>query len=143
MAKPLHRASPAVWGPQTGSSTPGTLGSGVGVSSGGNCPERCYRVKEGGEQAGFAGSHLLLSCARFLQGLPGSRGMPVARETEWPRIPMRDWSFLLEPPSPPFSSCPSFVPWCRNAVTGEGGPAQTLQSWRPWLCQRPARQKRF
>jgi len=33
-AKPLHRASPEVWGPQTGSSAPGTLGSGLGVSSG-------------------------------------------------------------------------------------------------------------
>lgn len=55
LAKPLHRAGPAVWGPQTGSSALGTLGSGLGVSSGGSHPERCRGVKEGGEQAGFTG----------------------------------------------------------------------------------------
>lgn len=62
MAKPLHRAGPVVWGPQTGSSASGALGSGLGVSSGGSRPECCRGVKEGGEQAGFAGISLLFSC---------------------------------------------------------------------------------
>lgn len=46
-AKPLHRASLVVWGPQTGSSTAGTLASGLGVSSSeGSRPKCCCEVKE-------------------------------------------------------------------------------------------------
>lgn len=88
LAKPLHRAGPAVWGPQTGSSALGTLGSGLGVSGGGSHPERCRGVKEGGEQAGFAGSHLLLSsCASSLPRPCGaSRGVEGCLWQEGPSV---------------------------------------------------------
>lgn len=106
-AKPLHRAGPAVRGPQTGSSAPGTLGSGLGVSSGGSRLQHCRGVEQRGEQAGFAGSRLsppLLLCQflpKSLRGLLGSPGVPVARGTEWPRVPVRDWGSLI-PFFPPF-----------------------------------------
>lgn len=86
MAKPLCRANLSVGGPQTSSSAPDTLRSGLGVGSRSSRPELPW---------GWRVLVLpLLLCqlpAKSLWALTGSQG------TEWPRITLCDWGSLTPP----------------------------------------------